>query len=77
MTEDVPVPNVSPDVLNARELRVAKLAVAGLAVNEIAKALECSCAAVFANCDTICGKLGVDDYTTMLRWAKHYDIARW
>lgn len=77
MTENEPIPRVSPDALNEPELRLAKLAAAGFSVDEIARAMGCSCAAVFAHCDAICKKLGVDDYVMLVRWAKRYDVGRW
>jgi DNA-binding NarL/FixJ family response regulator len=77
MAEHGPLPNVSPDVLSQPELRVAKLLAAGCSVDRIAAAMDCDCALVFAHRDAIFEKLGIQGHSTLIRWAKRYDVERW
>ncbi|GAF72255.1 unnamed protein product [marine sediment metagenome] len=77
MTGEEPVPNVSPGVLSPTELRVAKLLTAGCSVSQIADGINASPQMVESHCNAICGKLGIDDQTTLVRWAIRFDVERW
>jgi len=77
MTDDDRVPNVSPDVLSPTELRVAKLLTAGCSVSQIADGINASPQTVESHCSAICGKLGTDDRTTLVRWGIRFDVGRW
>lgn len=77
MIDDEPVPNVPPDVLSPAELRVTKLLVARCSVDEIANGINISSREVESHCDAICGKLGVHDRATLVRWAVRFDVGRW
>jgi len=77
MTEDKPVPNVTPEILSPVELRLAALLAAGCSIDQTAAALNWNRTAVFTHCDAMCRKVGADDYPTLIRWAKRYDVGRW
>ncbi len=77
MVGDDRVPSVSPDVLNPTELRVAKLLTAGCSVSQIADGINASPQMVESHCNDICGKLGIDDRTALVRWGIRFDVGRW
>ncbi|MGD8452558.1 MAG: LuxR C-terminal-related transcriptional regulator [Phycisphaerae bacterium] len=71
------MPQISPDMLSAEELRVAKLLAAGCSPDSIAAALAVQREAIEAHCESIYSMLGTADRATLIRWARHYDIGRW
>ena len=77
MTDEERVPNVSPDMLNPTELRVAKLLTAGCSVSQIADGMNASPQTVESHCNAIYKKVGVHDRTTLVRWARRFDVGRW
>ncbi len=77
MVGDDRVPSVSPDVLNPTELRVAKLLTAGCSISQIADGINVSPQMVESHRNAICGKLGVHDQTSLVRWGIRYDVGRW
>ena len=77
MTDEERVPNVSPDMLNPTELRVTKLLMVGCSVSQIAGGISCSPREVESHCAAIYKKVGVHDRTTLVRWARRFDVGRW
>ena len=77
MTDEERVPNVSPDMLNPTELRVAKLLTAGCSVSQIADGMNSSPREVESHRAAIYKKVGVADRTTLVRWGRRFDVGRW
>ncbi len=78
MTNDGRVPpNVTPDVLNATELRIVKLLTVGCSVNEIADQMNSHPLTVESQRDGIYEKLGTHDQDALVRWARLFDVPRW
>jgi DNA-binding NarL/FixJ family response regulator len=76
LTDDRPVPNVSPATLSATERRVATLLTAGCSDHVIADRIKSS-KSVEDHRRAIYAKLGISDPVTLACWVRRFDVARW